>query len=123
MASMMNRIDRAFRVDFSEEVELKDIEESQSYMPKSSIGGCRICLEEEAGVDNPLLHLCKCTGSVKYLHLNCLTEWINSRRAVNEHQHYSIWAWKNLSWEIWKENYDQEHFYDTTKVSIHLHSS
>ena len=32
---------------------------------------CRICLSEDEP-DNPIISPCKCTGSVKYIHLSCI---------------------------------------------------
>ena len=34
---------------------------------------CRICLEED--IDTNLIYPCKCKGSTKYIHKNCLNEW------------------------------------------------
>lgn len=36
---------------------------------------CRIC-RGEATDDQPLLHPCKCRGSIKYIHQECLMEWL-----------------------------------------------
>jgi len=47
---------------------------------------CYICYEH--GIQgNPLINLCQCTGSVKYVHLNCLQRWIQPEgsSAVNTH--------------------------------------
>ena len=35
---------------------------------------CRICLDEEEDISsgNPFITPCKCTGSMKYIHLSCL---------------------------------------------------
>ena len=30
---------------------------------------CRVCLSESSTKDNPLISLCKCNGSLKYIHL------------------------------------------------------
>ena len=40
---------------------------------------CRICYMEESEEDNPLVHPCICSGSMKYIHLKCLKHWINTR--------------------------------------------
>lgn len=37
---------------------------------------CRIC-RCEATSDNPLYYPCKCRGSIKYIHQDCLIEWLN----------------------------------------------
>ena len=41
----------------------------------SKIESCRICLEDDC--INNMIHPCKCTGSSKYVHKNCLNEWRN----------------------------------------------
>lgn len=38
---------------------------------------CRICMEGESET-YPLIHPCKCSGSVKYIHEECLKTWITS---------------------------------------------
>lgn len=37
---------------------------------------CRIC-RGEATPDQPLFYPCKCSGSIKYVHQNCLMEWLS----------------------------------------------
>ena len=43
---------------------------------------CRICLEDEEDLSsgNPFITPCKCTGSMKYIHLKCLREWTDSKK-------------------------------------------
>ena len=36
---------------------------------------CRICLEDD--IEENLIHPCKCSGSSKYVHKQCLNEWRN----------------------------------------------
>ena len=39
---------------------------------------CRICLsEEDSPKKNPLICPCTCKGSMKYIHYNCLKNWLN----------------------------------------------
>ena len=42
---------------------------------------CRICLEEDE--EHNLIYPCKCKGSSKYVHKNCLNEW----RTTSENEH------------------------------------
>jgi E3 ubiquitin-protein ligase MARCH6 len=37
---------------------------------------CRIC-RGEATQDEPLFYPCKCSGSIKYVHQDCLMEWLS----------------------------------------------
>ena len=47
---------------------------------------CRICLEEEATDDNgglpedPFITPCKCTGSMKFIHVGCIRGWLDGRK-------------------------------------------
>lgn len=40
---------------------------------------CRICYSAEEDPNNPLVQPCLCTGSLKYIHLSCLKQWINTK--------------------------------------------
>jgi hypothetical protein len=39
---------------------------------------CRICYLEEESIDNPLIQPCVCSGSMKYIHLDCLKQWLHT---------------------------------------------
>ena len=44
-----------------------------------TIHSCKICLEsndDDSG--NKLINCCNCSGSLKFVHQNCLMEWMNS---------------------------------------------
>ena len=41
---------------------------------------CRICLEEHEEEKNPLITPCKCIGSVRFIHMDCLKEWLDSKK-------------------------------------------
>lgn len=41
-------------------------------------GQCRLCFENTETLTNPLVSLCKCSGSVKYIHYECLRDWISN---------------------------------------------
>ena len=45
---------------------------------------CRICYleEDENNKENPLVQPCTCTGSVKFIHLDCLRKWVSTRSCV-----------------------------------------
>ena len=40
---------------------------------------CRICYGEDVTNENPLICPCKCKGSMKYIHYECLKNWLNSK--------------------------------------------
>ena len=53
---------------------------------------CRICLES----DGELLKVCSCSGSIEYVHLKCIKNWVE-RFPVNHENH--------IKCEICKQNY------------------
>lgn len=66
---------------------------------------CKICLSEEDLLANPLISPCKCTGSMKYIHLNCLREWLEGKKHMKETPYVNSYIWKNLECEICKYPY------------------
>jgi E3 ubiquitin-protein ligase MARCH6 len=45
-------------------------------LDKEEADTCRIC-RGEATADEPLFYPCKCSGSIKYVHQECLMEWLS----------------------------------------------
>lgn len=43
---------------------------------ESDIESCRIC--QEASDHSPLVSPCKCSGSIQFVHIDCLEDWIDS---------------------------------------------
>ena len=65
---------------------------------------CRICYLEEESIENPLVQPCKCSGSLKYIHLKCLKHWIMTRscQKVEEGDFCSVFLFKEVECEICK---------------------
>ena len=40
---------------------------------------CRICYGDDSTDENPLIYPCICSGSMKYIHYECLKNWLNSK--------------------------------------------
>ena len=51
---------------------------------------CRICFNSYSTSENFLIAICKCIGSVKYSHLECLQTWIYSRLDFEEFENAII---------------------------------
>jgi len=45
---------------------------------------CRVCWMDGQEDGNPLVSPCTCTGSVKYIHFNCLQKWLLSKMTQKE---------------------------------------
>ena len=54
----------------SEEVDIKN----ELNTVNEATAPCRICLSETGSNADPLISTCKCAGTMKYVHLNCLKE-------------------------------------------------
>ena len=73
----------AQKIQGQEKIE-KKVEEKQNHH-KNKNRVCRICYqEEEDDLLNPLIKPCKCSGSMKYIHLKCLLHWLKSRTSNNQ---------------------------------------
>jgi len=70
-----------------------------------STDSCRVCLSESSLKENPLISLCKCNGSLKYIHLECLREWISQKQFNRDLNYIGYYVWRNLKCEICKEIY------------------
>ena len=54
---------------------------------------CRICLKAENSTENPLLSVCVCKGSVRFVHFICLRKWLNY--IMSEKIHYNRYGVNN----------------------------
>lgn len=73
----------------------RSISDQDTIKSKTSI--CKICLsEEEDPINDPLITPCKCDGTMRYLHINCLKEWIKSKCRSAESENCKTYVWENL---------------------------
>jgi hypothetical protein len=63
---------------------------------------CRICYMEEDEQDNPIIQSCHCSGSCKYIHLNCLKKWIMTKSCskVDQNEYSSVYTFSEVKCEI-----------------------
>ena len=109
----MNRVEQAGfdnrPISFDEDREDTDlkfkaamIQNAQNSMNKSIEQiCCKICLSEEEQ-NNPLISPCSCTGSMQYIHLDCLKEWLDGKKHMKETPVVNSYIWKGLECEICK---------------------
>ena len=69
---------------------------------------CRICLGEEHDNDNPLIDPCECSGTMKYIHLECLRNLIKSKIKKTETDSCKIFTFKTLECDICKTAYSEK---------------
>jgi len=80
---------------------------------------CRICLSDEDQASkhvNPLISPCSCTGSLKFIHLVCLKEWLEGKKHKKETNAVNSYIWKNLECELCKAPYGESHKFSTGKT-------
>ena len=80
----------------------------KSVSGKSSISvenQCRICFDYSYNKENPLVCLCKCSGSVKYIHYSCLKDWINNKIEKRQHNNALFFSYEETKCEICQEYY------------------
>ena len=65
---------------------------------------CRICLSEEEP-NNPIISPCNCIGTVKYIHLECIREWLEGKKHKKETPYVNSYIWRGLECEICKQFY------------------
>jgi hypothetical protein len=62
---------------------------------------CRICYgREDEPIDDPLIAPCKCSGSVKHVHLSCAKAWINEELTQDVNEHVKSYCWERISCEM-----------------------
>lgn len=79
---------------------------------------CKICLETEYNLTNPLLAPCSCSGSVKHVHLECLKQWITSKCYSKVDADCSMYMWKDLECELCHQCLPDVFLHDNQEISL-----
>ncbi len=66
---------------------------------------CRICQTEDNTPDNPMISPCKCSGSIKFIHVKCMQEWYKSKMLSRVVQNTSSYTIKGLECELCKQKF------------------
>lgn len=73
---------------------------------------CRICLSNEEentnNEENPLFAPWVCSGTMKYVHLECLQQWVHNKRHTKELEKVKSYNWKFLECELCKHKIHEE---------------
>lgn len=83
------------------ETEPSDEEPQPEDMDKAE-AVCRICWEKETESSNPLLSQCQCSGSIRFIHLDCMKKWLTGKVAVRSTDVTTSYVWKALECEVCK---------------------
>jgi hypothetical protein len=68
---------------------------------------CKICLSNDRENENPLIHLCKCSGSMLFVHFFCLKTWMSTKLSYKENEKKTVNSYnmKSFNCEICKTPY------------------
>ena len=76
---------------------------------KTSSGGqaaaCRFCWGSESTEENPCIVPCKCSGSVGFIHFECLKSWLSTKLQRKESENLVSLYWKTFECEICRQAY------------------
>ena len=84
--------------------------EKNSEINKKNKKICRICYMEESDKKiNPLIKPCKCSGSMKYIHYECLLHWLKTKVLVNKNSYcdngfFTIYSLNLIECELCKNH-------------------
>lgn len=85
----------------------------------STIGElCRICHSEEDCVENPLLSICHCTGSMRFVHYKCLRTWLTYKLHIKKQGHLISYHWRSFECEICKTLYPSSIEYEGVEYTL-----
>lgn len=81
-------------------------ESGQSLSASSNEIKCRICLGDDSTKENPMISSpCKCLGTIKYIHANCLQHWLKSKVSEHKNSFCYSYCWKEFECDVCKTKY------------------
>lgn len=84
---------------------------------------CRICFRTHCNIIDPLIPVCKCSGSMELVHLLCLRRYLLSKAIKKNFSNCISYLWKSIQCDVCKENlpltikYNNQ-VYDTIAIGI-----
>jgi hypothetical protein len=79
---------------------------------------CKICCCEETSQEDPLISLCKCSGTLKFIHYTCLKHWLKGKVTRESLGSVSTYIWKELKCELCKEQLPEIFEYKGKMLSL-----
>ena len=66
---------------------------------------CKICLMDTFTEDNPMITPCACNGTMRFIHLECLQRWLDSKITTRERGNSRSYSWKSLECSLCKTSF------------------
>ena len=79
---------------------------------------CRICLSEISTPIDPLITPCRCAGTMRFIHLNCLKEWLKSKVSSRLSEKGMSYYLKDLTCELCKSNLPAFITHNDVKINL-----
>ena len=79
---------------------------------------CRICLSDVQTPEDPLISPCKCAGTMKFIHLGCLKEWLRSKVSAKVTQKAMSFHIKDLTCELCKTDFPASVSSNNSKINL-----
>jgi len=79
---------------------------------------CRFCYSDEENEDNPLISPCKCSGSLRLVHFQCLQYWLKKNATEKETKNAHSYFFKSMECELCKTNLPLTHKHQNKHYSI-----
>lgn len=94
--------------DYEEFVEVEAIDQKgyvDHTLPEDDQPKCRFCWMDVQDEKNPLFGACACQGSVRFIHFECLKNWLDVKKSQKILSNFSSFYWKAFECEICKRAY------------------
>jgi len=72
---------------------------------------CRICLCDDEEEDNPIVQPCKCSGTMRNVHVKCFKKWICKQIMQKQSSNLLSFYWKKLQCELCHSNIHRNYYY------------
>ena len=79
---------------------------------------CRICFSDDIDKENPLISPCKCSGSMQYVHLKCLRQWLSRNENKKIGPFVTSYTWKAFHCELCKEKLEDQYIHQNETHQI-----
>lgn len=96
----------------------KSREKKQENNEEEEKNPCRICLSDVSEAHDPLICPCNCSGTMKYIHLNCLKEWLKSKFSSKISEKGMSFHLKDLTCELCKCDFPTVITSGSQKISL-----
>lgn len=76
-------------------------------------------LTEEEQEENPAISPWKWSGTMRYIHYECLRTWLHAKWVIQRRNEDTIsYGWKSFDWELWKTPFPESFIVRGKKIDL-----